>query len=131
MAGRSIAAVGSGFIISADGFAMTNAHVIEGADEVFVTLTDKRETEGRVIGADRRSDVALVKIEASGLLAVRIGDVNKLRVGERVIAIGSPFGLENTRDRRHRQRQGARHRRISAADPDRCGDQPGNSRRAP
>ncbi len=88
--------VGSGFIFSADGYVMTNAHVIEGADEVFVTLTDKRELKARVIGSDRRSDVALVKIEASGLPAVRIGDVNKLRVGEWVIAIGSPFGLENT-----------------------------------
>ncbi len=88
--------VGSGFILSADGYVMTNAHVIEGADEVFVTLTDKRELKARVIGSDRRSDVALVKIEASGLPAVRIGDVNKLRVGEWVIAIGSPFGLENT-----------------------------------
>ena len=88
--------VGSGFVLSADGYVMTNAHVVEGADEVFVTLTDKREFKARVIGTDRRSDVALVKIEASGLPNVRIGDVNKLRVGEWVIAIGSPFGLENT-----------------------------------
>ena len=88
--------VGSGFILGADGYVMTNAHVIDGADEVFVTLTDKREFKARVVGADRRSDVALVKIEASGLPPVRIGDVNRLRVGEWVIAIGSPFGLENT-----------------------------------
>jgi serine protease Do len=88
--------VGSGFVFSADGFVMTNAHVVEGADEVFVTLTDKREFKAKVIGTDRRSDVALVKIEASGLPSVRIGDVGKLRVGEWVIAIGSPFGLENT-----------------------------------
>jgi len=88
--------VGSGFILSADGFVMTNAHVVEGADEVFVTLTDKREMKARIIGADRRSDVALVKIDATGLPTVRIGDVNRLRVGEWVIAIGSPFGLENT-----------------------------------
>jgi serine protease Do len=88
--------VGSGFVLSPDGFVMTNAHVIEGADEVFVTLTDKREFKARVIGSDRRSDVALVKIEASGLPTVRIGDVGRLRVGEWVIAIGSPFGLENT-----------------------------------
>ncbi len=88
--------VGSGFVFSADGYVMTNAHVIDGADEVFVTLADKREFKARVIGADRRSDVALVKIEASGLPTVRIGDVNRLRVGEWVIAIGSPFGLENT-----------------------------------
>lgn len=88
--------VGSGFVLSADGYVMTNAHVIEGADEVFVTLTDKREFKARVVGADRRSDVALVKIDAAGLPTVRIGDVNRLRVGEWVIAIGSPFGLENT-----------------------------------
>ena len=88
--------VGSGFILSADGFVMTNAHVVEGADEVFVTLTDKREFKARVIGTDRRSDVALVKIDATALPTVRIGDVGKLRVGEWVIAIGSPFGLENT-----------------------------------
>jgi serine protease Do len=88
--------VGSGFILSADGYVMTNAHVVDGADEVFVTLTDKRELKARIIGADRRSDVALVKIDASGLPTVRIGDVSRLRVGEWVIAIGSPFGLENT-----------------------------------
>jgi serine protease Do len=88
--------VGSGFILSADGYVMTNAHVVEGADEVFVTLTDKREMKARIIGADRRSDVALVKIDATGLPTVRVGDVGKLRVGEWVIAIGSPFGLENT-----------------------------------
>ena len=88
--------VGSGFIFTADGFVMTNAHVVEGADEVFVTLTDKREFKARIIGSDRRSDVALVKIEASALPTVRIGDVGKLRVGEWVVAIGSPFGLENT-----------------------------------
>lgn len=88
--------VGSGFVLGADGYVMTNAHVVEGAEEVFVTLADKREFKARVIGADRRSDVALVKIEASGLPTVRIGDVGKLRVGEWVIAIGTPFGLENT-----------------------------------
>ncbi|MFM2448364.1 MAG: hypothetical protein RIS44_814 [Pseudomonadota bacterium] len=88
--------VGSGFVLSADGFVMTNAHVVEGADEVFVTLTDKREFKARVVGADKRSDVALVKIEATGLTSVRIGDVNRLKVGEWVMAIGSPFGLENT-----------------------------------
>jgi serine protease Do len=88
--------VGSGFILSADGFVMTNAHVVDGADELTVTLTDKREFKARVIGFDRRTDVAVVKIEASGLPAVKIGDVNRLRVGEWVMAIGSPFGLENT-----------------------------------
>ena len=88
--------VGSGFVLSADGYVMTNAHVVEGAEEVFVTLTDKREFKAKVIGADKRSDVALVKIEATGLTSVRIGDANRLKVGEWVIAIGSPFGLENT-----------------------------------
>ncbi len=88
--------VGSGFIISSDGYVMTNAHVVEGADEVFVTLTDKREFKAKIIGADRRTDVALVKIEGSNLPRLTMGDSSKLRVGEWVIAIGSPFGLENT-----------------------------------
>ncbi|MDB5743307.1 MAG: protease Do [Polaromonas sp.] len=88
--------VGSGFILTTDGFVMTNAHVVEGADEVIVTLTDKREFKAKIIGADKRSDVAVVKIEATGLPAVKIGDISRLRVGEWVMAIGSPFGLENT-----------------------------------
>ncbi|MBE7419339.1 MAG: DegQ family serine endoprotease [Ideonella sp.] len=88
--------VGSGFILSADGYVMTNAHVVDGADDVMVTLTDKREFKARIVGFDKRTDVAVVKIEAGGLPAVKIGDVNKLKVGEWVMAIGSPFGLENT-----------------------------------
>ena len=88
--------VGSGFIISADGYVLTNAHVVEGADEVFVTLTDKREFKAKIIGSDRRTDVALVKIDGSNLPRLTMGDSSKLRVGEWVIAIGSPFGLENT-----------------------------------
>ncbi|MDB5890631.1 MAG: Peptidase Do [Polaromonas sp.] len=88
--------VGSGFILTSDGFVMTNAHVIEGADDVIVTLTDKREFKAKVIGSDKRSDVAVVKIEATGLPAVKIGDMSRLRVGEWVMAIGSPFGLDNT-----------------------------------
>ena len=88
--------VGSGFILSADGYVMTNAHVVDGADEVIVTLTDAREFKARIVGADKRSDVALVKIDATGLPAARIGDVTRLKVGEWVVAIGSPFGLENT-----------------------------------
>jgi serine protease Do len=88
--------VGSGFILSADGYIMTNAHVVEGADEVLVTLTDKREFKARIVGADKRTDVAVVKIQATGLPAVKVGDVSRLRVGEWVMAIGSPFGLENT-----------------------------------
>ncbi|TSE36044.1 DegQ family serine endoprotease [Tepidimonas charontis] len=88
--------VGSGFVYSADGFILTNAHVVEGADELIVTLNDKREFKARVVGADRRTDVALVKIDAQGLPPVRIGDVERLKVGEWVVAIGSPFGLDNT-----------------------------------
>jgi serine protease Do len=87
---------GSGFILSADGYVMTNAHVVEGATEVYVTLTDKREFKAKIIGADERTDVALVKIDATALPVLRTGDVSKLRVGEWVVAIGSPFGLENS-----------------------------------
>jgi serine protease Do len=75
---------------------MTNAHVVDGADEVMVTLTDNREYKAKIIGADKRSDIALVKIEAKGLPAVKVGDVSRLKVGEWVMAIGSPFGLDNT-----------------------------------
>jgi serine protease Do len=88
--------VGSGFILSADGYIMTNAHVVEDADEVIVTLTDKREFKARIVGSDRRTDVAVVKVDAAGLPSVKIGDVNRLKVGEWVLAIGSPFGLDNT-----------------------------------
>lgn len=88
--------VGSGFVLTADGFILTNAHVVDGADEVIVTLTDKREFKARLVGADKRTDVAVVKIQATGLPAVKIGDVSRLKVGEWVMAIGSPFGLENT-----------------------------------
>ncbi|MFN3303483.1 MAG: Do family serine endopeptidase [Roseateles sp.] len=88
--------VGSGFILSADGYVLTNAHVVQGADEVIVTLTDKRELKAKLIGADQRSDVAVVKVEATGLPVVKVGDSNKAKVGEWVMAIGSPFGLENS-----------------------------------
>ena len=88
--------MGSGFIISADGYLLTNAHVIDSAEEVTVRLTDKREFKAKVIGADRRTDVALLKIDASGLPTVRFGDASKLKVGEWVVAIGSPFGFDNT-----------------------------------
>jgi serine protease Do len=88
--------VGSGFIISDDGYVLTNAHVVEGADEVIVTLTDRREFKAKVLGSDTRSDVALLKVDARSLPSLRIGDSNKIRVGEWVIAIGSPFNLENT-----------------------------------
>ena len=88
--------LGSGFVISADGYILTNAHVIDAADEINVRLTDKREYKAKVVGADKRTDVALIKIEASGLPVVRMGDPAKLKVGEWVVAIGSPFGFENT-----------------------------------
>src|SRR5918912_3084405 len=88
--------LGSGFIISADGYVLTNAHVVEAADEITVKLTDKRELKARVIGSDRRTDIALLKIEATGLPFVRFGNPERLRVGEWVVAIGSPFGFENT-----------------------------------
>jgi serine protease Do len=92
----STRSLGSGFIISADGYILTNAHVVDGADEITVRLTDKREFKAKVIGADKRTDVALIKIEAAGLPMVKLGDPNKLKVGEWVLAIGSPFGFDNT-----------------------------------
>ncbi len=88
--------VGSGFILTSDGYIMTNAHVVDGADEVVVTLTDKREFKAKIVGADKRTDVAVVKISATGLPAVKVGDVSRLKVGEWVMAIGSPCGLEHT-----------------------------------
>jgi serine protease Do len=88
--------LGSGFIVSPDGFIVTNAHVVENAEEITVRLTDKREFKAKVIGVDLRSDVAVVKIDATSLPTVKIGDISKLRVGEWVIAIGSPFGFANT-----------------------------------
>ncbi|QDX80415.1 protease Do [Denitratisoma sp. DHT3] len=88
--------LGSGFIVSAEGYILTNAHVVADADEVVVRLTDRREFKAKVLGSDRRTDVALIKIEASGLPVAKLGDPNKLKVGEWVVAIGSPFGLDNT-----------------------------------
>ncbi|QIL88873.1 DegQ family serine endoprotease [Microbulbifer harenosus] len=91
---RPVASMGSGFIISSDGYVVTNNHVVDGADEVLVTLTDRREFEAKVIGTDPRSDLALLKVEASDLPTVRWGDSEKMKVGEWVVAIGSPFGLD-------------------------------------
>ncbi|MDD2915034.1 MAG: DegQ family serine endoprotease [Gallionella sp.] len=88
--------LGSGFIISTDGYIMTNAHVVDSAEKITVRLTDKREFRAKVIGADKRTDVALLKIEATGLPKVAVGDPNKLKVGEWVIAIGSPFGFDSS-----------------------------------
>jgi len=88
--------VGSGFILSADGYVMTNAHVVQGADAIYVALTDRRQYKARLIGVDKLTDVAVVKIDAKNLPTVAIGDSSQVRVGEWVLAIGSPFGLENT-----------------------------------
>jgi serine protease Do len=89
-------ALGSGFIVGSDGVILTNAHVVDGADEVTVKLTDKREFKAKVVGVDKVSDVAVLKIKASNLPIVKIGDPQAARVGEWVVAIGSPFGFENS-----------------------------------
>jgi serine protease Do len=88
--------LGSGFIVSADGYILTNSHVVQAGDDITVSLKDKREFKGKVIGFDRRTDVAVLKIEATGLPTVTLGDVSKLKVGEWVVAIGSPFGFDST-----------------------------------
>jgi len=88
--------LGSGFIISSDGYVLTNAHVVARADEIRVTLTDRRQFKAKLIGSDARADVALLKIEASGLPVVKLGSSARLKVGEWVVAIGSPFGFENS-----------------------------------
>ena len=88
--------IGSGFIISQDGYLLTNAHVVDGADEVYVKLTDKREFKAKVIGIDKRSDVAVIKIDGSKLPWLPIGDSDKIKAGQWVVAIGSPFDLDNS-----------------------------------
>ena len=88
--------LGSGFVVSPDGFIVTNAHVVENAEEITVRFNDKRELTAKVIGADTRSDVAVIKVDAKDLPVVKIGDVKRLRPGEWVVAIGSPFGFANT-----------------------------------
>jgi len=88
--------LGSGFIINGDGYILTNAHVVDGADEVTVRLTDKREFKAKIIGTDKRTDVALLKIDANGLPVVKLGEPAQLKVGEWVVAIGSPFGFDNS-----------------------------------
>ena len=89
-------AQGSGFLISSDGLVLTNAHVVEGAKEVTVKLSDHREYKAKVLGADKSSDIAVLKIDGHGLPAVSLGDSDKLGVGDYVLAIGEPFGLEET-----------------------------------
>lgn len=88
--------VGSGFIIDPTGYVLTNYHVVDGAESILVTLSDKREFKGKVIGSDQRTDVALVKIQGKSLPSLKIGDISQAKVGQWVVAIGSPFGLENT-----------------------------------
>ncbi|RZJ07217.1 MAG: trypsin-like serine protease, partial [Acidovorax sp.] len=87
---------GSGFIVSADGLVLTNAHVVKGASEVMVKLTDRREFRAKVLGSDPKTDVAVLKIDAKDLPVVRLGSTRDLQVGEWVLAIGSPFGFENS-----------------------------------
>ena len=88
--------MGSGFIVESNGVILTNAHVVEGADEVRVRLSDRREFKGKVLGVDHQSDIAVVKIDTTGLPVVKLGDPAQVRVGEWVLAIGSPFGFDNT-----------------------------------
>src|SRR5271166_3747493 len=88
--------IGSGFIISPDGYVLTNAHVVADASEVTVKLTDRREFAAKVIGVDKRSDVALIKINTTRLPTVHFGDPSRIRPGQWAIAIGSPFGFENS-----------------------------------
>jgi serine protease Do len=93
---RDTTSLGSGFVISQDGYVLTNSHVVKDADEIVVKLSDRRELLAKVIGTDARTDVALLKVEAKDLPAVTIGEPNKLQVGEWVLAIGSPFGFEQS-----------------------------------
>lgn len=88
--------VGSGFLIDSDGYVLTNHHVVTGADSIIVTFPDRREFKAKVIGSDQRTDVALVKIEGKGFPSLKIGDLAKTKVGQWAVAIGSPFGLENS-----------------------------------
>ena len=93
---KQVSATGSGFIVTTDGFILTNAHVVKDADEVMVKLNDKREFKAKVIGIDLRTDVAVLKVNATSLSKVSIGNPDTIKVGEWVAAIGAPFGLENT-----------------------------------
>ncbi len=93
---RPVRGAGSGFIVSQDGYILTNTHVVGNADEVTVRLTDRREFPAKVIGADERTDVAVIKINAANLPTVKLGDPSKVKPGQWVLAIGSPFGFENS-----------------------------------
>ncbi|MCP1574912.1 serine protease Do [Herbaspirillum rubrisubalbicans] len=93
---RIMHGLGSGFIISPDGLILTNAHVVDGAQEVVVKLTDRREFKAKVLGIDKQSDIAVIRIDAKNLPTVQIGDPSKVKVGQPVLAIGSPYGFDNT-----------------------------------
>ena len=93
---RMVRSLGSGFVINPNGLIVTNNHVVDGATEIKVTLADGRELPGRVLGRDPKTDIALLKVDATGLLVVPLGDSSRLQVGEPVMAIGNPFGLEQT-----------------------------------
>ena len=120
---RRSLSLGSGVIISADGYVVTNNHVVgENMREITVALPDKREIKGKVIGTDPATDIALLKIDVSGLPVVPWGDSSKLQVGEWVLAIGSPFQLNQTVTAGHRQRNRAR--RTSASPTTRISSRP-------
>ena len=115
-------AQGSGFIVSSDGIILTNAHVVDGAKEVTVKLIDHREFKAKVLGIDKTSDIAVLKIDAHGLPAVRLGNSDQLGVGDYVLAIGAPFGLEETATAGIVSATGRSlaRRRRGAVHPDRC-----------
>ena len=123
--------IGSGFIISPDGYILTNTHVVSNASKITVKLTDRREFDAKVVGEDERTDVAVIKIVAKGdLPVVRLGDSNKLRPGQWVLAIGSPFGFENTVtagvvSATARGNVGRGRQRLCAVHPDRRRREPG------
>lgn len=93
---RDSTSLGTGFVISADGYVLTNHHVIDGADEVVLRFADRRELEAKVVGSDAESDVALLKVDATGLASVKLGDSDALKPGQWVVAIGSPFGFDHS-----------------------------------
>ena len=114
--------LGSGVIVSSDGYIVTNNHVIAKADEIKVLLNDKREFTGKVVGTDAKTDIAVIKISAKNLPVVPWGDSDKLDVGEYVLAVGNPLRSQPDRDPGHRQRRWARrcrHRRLRGLHPDR------------
>ena len=129
---RMVRGLGSGFVINADGYVVTNNHVVDGATEIRVKFSDGRELPGKVVGRDEKTDLALVKVEATGLPVIPVGDSSKLEVGEPVMAIGNPFGLEQTVTTGIVSATGRtdRRRSLRRLHPDRCLDQSGQQRRA-